>query len=182
MMMTMTVIPSKYFFLFLFFLFLFVGQATQSLRLPYSVILRRGGRSFAGASLSHGNSTVTVESVMEKFRTEKLPIFDFKKDVEELHHQDLSGIELQNVISSYLIALQEHYFKESESRSKAIGWRKKPLEDIKQSILKEANAAMNGSIPLSLQDMYSYNVHPPVPYFLFLFLIIFLIGCPNRFV
>jgi hypothetical protein len=115
---------------------------------------------------SEGNNKISFEQLRNKIEHERLPLFEFKNDIESIVRDEVTGIELENIISEYFIALRNHYYRDFVHSYRMIFSSRRSMEKMKKKILLECETAMKKSIPDSLREQYSYSVS-----FLFLFLL-----------
>jgi hypothetical protein len=120
---------------------------------------KHGALPFGGGS--EGNTKISFEKLRNKIEHERLPLFEFKNDVESIIREEVSGIELENIISEYFIALRNHYYRDFMHSYRMIFSSRRSMEKMKRKILLECETAMKKSIPDSLAEQYSYSVSFP---------------------
>lgn len=97
----------------------------------------------------------TTQSLLEKVTTEKLPLFEFKTDLQRLLEQRPGGdLEIENVVNTYFDYLRDHYYSEFRNRTDSSSEQSVALFD---TVMKECSAAMKSALPRNAPSSLGYK-------------------------
>lgn len=108
----------------------------------------------AGSTYLHYRGSRLVK-LQRKFQSSRIPIFEFRDEVNQLIDEGEGVIELENTFYEYLDSLHDSYLKEFQ---KDCSTYPTEVAKLKEKTMVEYTAAVHAAIPNSLANTWSADV------------------------